>query len=200
MQVTRLVNTFYTSNTYVLWRENCPYVWLVDCGDYASQVRPLLGSRYVRGVLLTHTHADHIYGLEEVLADFPDVSIYTNEFGCMALGDSRLNLSRYHTEVPCLELDGRDHVITVDEGADLELFEGVWCRVLSTPGHDRSCLSYLIGEYLFTGDSFIPGIKVKASFPNSNKVDAEASYKRLETISKDYTVCPGHGNCYDTMI
>lgn len=194
MQVTRLVNTFYTSNTYVLWRENCPYVWLVDCGDYASQVRPLLGSRCVRGVLLTHTHADHIYGLKEVIADFPDVSIYTSEFGSMALGDSRLNLSRYHTEVPRLELDGRDHVITVDEGADLELFEGVWCRVLSTPGHDRSCLSYLIGEYLFTGDSYIPGERLLALFPNSNKKDAKESYYRLVELGNIYSVCPGHGD------
>ena len=96
MQVIRLVNTFYTSNTYVLSCEDCPYVWLVDCGDYVSQVRPLLQSRCVRGVLLTHTHSDHIYGIKDVLADFPDASIYTNEFGSMALGDSKLKIGRAH--------------------------------------------------------------------------------------------------------
>lgn len=197
MQVIRLVNTFYTSNTYVLSCEGSPYVWLVDCGDYALQVRPILQSRYVRGVLLTHTHSDHIYGLEEMLADFPDVRIYTNEFGSMALGDSKLNLSRYHTEVPLLEIEDRDNVITVGEGADIELFEGFSGKVLSTPGHDKSCLSYMIGKYVFTGDSYIPRIKVKASFPNSNRMDAEVSYKRLEIISKHYNVCPGHGSCLD---
>lgn len=193
----RLVNTFYTSNTYVLSCEGSPYVWLVDCGDYVSQVRPLLQSRYVRGVLLIHTHSDHIYGIKEVIADFPDVRIYTNEFGSMALGDSKLNLSRYHTEVPLLEIEDRGNVITVGEGADIELFEGFYGKVLSTPGHDKSCVSYIIGKYVFTGDSYIPGIKVKASFPNSNRVDAKVSYERLEIISKYYHVCPGHGSCLD---
>lgn len=193
MQVIRLVNTFYTSNTYVLSCEGSPYVWLVDCGDYASQVRPLLQSRCVRGVLLTHTHSDHIYGIKDVLADFPDVRIYTNEFGRIALGDSKLNLSRYHTEVPCLEIEDRGNVITVNEGDDIELFEGFYGKVLSTPGHDKSCLSYMIGKYVFTGDSYIPGIKVKASFPNSNKKDAQSSYKQLLELSKEYIICPGHG-------
>lgn len=192
MQVTRLVNTFYTSNTYVLSCEGSSYVWLVDCGDYALQVRPILQSRYVRGVLLTHTHSDHIYGIKELLADFPEARIYTNEFGSMALGDSKLNLSRYHTEVPRLEIEDRGNVIMVNEGEVIELFEGFSGIVLSTPGHDKSCLSYIIGKYVFTGDSYIPGIKVKASFPNSTRVDAEASYERLEIISKDYNVCPGH--------
>ena len=36
MQVKRLVNSFYTSNTYLI--PDAEGVWLVDCGDYASQV------------------------------------------------------------------------------------------------------------------------------------------------------------------
>ena len=130
-----------------------------------------------------------------MLADFPDASIYTNEFGRIALGDSKLNLSRYHTEVSRLEIEDRGNVITADEGDDIELFEGFSGKVLSTPGHDKSCQSYIIGKYVFTGDSYIPGIKVKASFPNSNRMDAKASYERLEIISQKHHVCPGHGSC-----
>ena len=87
MQVKRLVNSFYTSNTY--WIPGAEGVWLVDCGDYASQVKPLLDGRKVLGVLLTHTHSDHIYGLVDLLEDFPDARIFTNDFGILALGDSR---------------------------------------------------------------------------------------------------------------
>lgn len=197
MQVTRITNTFYSSNTFVLSENDSPFVWLVDCGDYVSQIKPFLNGRTIKGILLTHTHSDHIYGIKELLADFPEARIYTNEFGSMALGDSKLNLSRYHTEVPRLEIEDRGNVITVNEGDVIELFEGFSGTVLSTPGHDKSCLSYIIGKYVFTGDSYIPGIKVKASFPNSARVDAEASYERLEIISKDYNVCPGHGSCLD---
>ena len=76
MTIKRIVNLFYTSNTYVLSCEDCSYVWLVDCGDY-SKVKDILGDRYVQGVLTTHTHADHIYGLTQLLSDFPDAVICT---------------------------------------------------------------------------------------------------------------------------
>lgn len=197
MQVIRLVNTFYTSNTYVLSCEGCPYVWLVDCGDYASQVKPLLDERIVLGVLLTHTHSDHIYGLVDLLDDFPDARIFTNDFGILALGDSRLNLSHYHSEVPDLSIKSERNFVSIDEGADIQVSEDLSASVLATPGHDKSCLSYIIGKYVFTGDSYIPGIKVKASFPNSNRMDAKASYERLEIISQKHNVCPGHGSCLD---
>ena len=194
MQVTRLVNTFYTSNTYVLSCEGSPYVWLVDCGDYALQVRSILQSRYVRGVLLTHTHSDHIYGIKELLADFPEARIYTNDFGKVALGDPKLNVSKYHTEVPDLAIECQENTVVIGEGTEIELFEGVSAQALFTPGHDKSCLSYIIDGNLFTGDSYIPGERLLALFPNSNKQDAKESYERLVELGKDFTICPGHGN------
>lgn len=36
---------------------------------------------YISGVLLTHAHFDHIYGLNEIIALFPTTKVYTNEFG-----------------------------------------------------------------------------------------------------------------------
>lgn len=196
MSIERIINTFYTSNTFVLSIEGSIDVWLVDCGDYASQVRPMLNGRKVKGVLLTHTHSDHIYGLEELLADFPDVKIYTNDFGKEAIGDPKLNVSKYHSEVPDLAIECSDNKIVVGEGDSVELWDGISAKVLFTPGHDKSCLSYIIGENLFTGDSYIPGERLLALFPNSNKKDAKESYARLVELSKGYIVCPGHGNNY----
>ena len=75
MQVNRLVNSFYTSNTYIISDAVGDGVWLVDCGDYVSQVKPLLEGRKVIGVLLTHTHSDHIYGLVDLLEDLSLIHI-----------------------------------------------------------------------------------------------------------------------------
>ena len=193
MQVIRLVNTFYTSNTYVLSCEASPYVWLVDCGDYALQVRPILQSRYVRGVLLTHTHSDHIYGLNETLKEFPKTTIYTNNFGRLALGNPKSNLSKFHEEIPDFVIEQSADVQTLREGDTVELFPDVYARVLDTPGHDKSCLSYIVDDFLFSGDSYIPGERLISIFPNSNKKDAQSSYKRLLDLSKEYIICPGHG-------
>jgi glyoxylase-like metal-dependent hydrolase (beta-lactamase superfamily II) len=65
---------------------------------------------------------------------------------------------------------------------------------MASPGHDRGCLTYRVGEYLFTGDSYIPGVKVIMNFPQSNKQDAEISLERIFEIKGKYNViiCPGH--------
>lgn len=193
LTVSRIVNSFYTSNTFVLSDDGSASVWLVDCGDYATQVRPLLHDRIVKGILLTHTHSDHIYGLNDVVSDFSDVRIVTNAFGKVALGDPKLNVSKYHTEVSDFVISSEDNIVIAEEGTEIELFAGIRARVLSTPGHDRSCLSYIIGHYLFSGDSYIPGERLIASFPNSNKQEARASYARLVELGMKYSLCPGHG-------
>lgn len=193
MQVSRLVNSFYTSNTYLISDAAGEGVWLVDCGDYASQVKPLLDGRTVLGVFLTHTHSDHIYGLVDLLEDFPLAKVFTNDFGIAALGDSRLNLSHYHSEVPDLSIKDVKNFVYVDEGMEIQLFKDLSASVLSTPGHDKSCLSYLIGCHLFTGDSYIPGERLVAIFPNSDRTLAKESYNRLLKLSYNHIVCPGHG-------
>lgn len=193
MQVKRFVNTFYTSNTYVLSEEGSVDVWLIDCGDYANQVRPMLNGRTVKGVLLTHTHSDHIYGLNELASDFPDAVVYTNEFGKMALSDTKLNVSKYHVEVPDFIINPEVRIEVLHDGDEVELFPDLKVQVLSTPGHDKSCLSYIIDDCLFTGDSYIPGERLLAIFPNSNKEDAKESCNRLIELSKNFIVCPGHG-------
>lgn len=192
LRVKRIVNTFFTSNTFVLSMRGQDKVWLVDCGDW-WQVKKLLKGSKVKGVLMSHTHADHIYGLNELLKDFPDAVIYTNEFGVSALSNAKLNITKYHDEVPDFVLMEGAHVQVIDEGCMINLFEGVKVEVLSVPGHDKSCLAYIVGTNLFTGDSYIPTAKLTAKFPNSNKQDARASYERLVELGKNYTVRPGHG-------
>lgn len=193
LTIKRVTNTFYTSNTFVLSDDESTTVWLVDCGDYVTQVRPLLLGKTVSGVLLTHTHADHIYGLNELIADFPDSRIITNRFGRTALSDPKLNISKYHTEIVDFVISTDGNIIVAGDGIEIELFKGRHARIISTPGHDRSCLSYIIGGYLFSGDSYIPGERLIASFPNSNKQEAKESYARLMRLSNKYILCPGHG-------
>lgn len=193
MLLQRIENTFYASNTFVLSEKEGTDVWLVDCGDYAAQVCHLLNGRKVRGVLITHTHSDHIYGLNALLSDFPDAVVCTSEFGKRALRDTKLNVSKYHVEVPDFIINPEARIVVLHEGDEVDMFPGVKAQVLSTPGHDKSCLSYIIDDCLFTGDSYIPGERLLAIFPNSNKEDAKESCNRLIELSKNFAVCPGHG-------
>ena len=91
LHVDYITNSIFNSRTYIL-SDGSDKVWLVDCGDVFlndndddnDNLGRLMDSR-VEGVLLTHAHFDHIYGLPSLLERFPDVAIYTNEWGKAAL-------------------------------------------------------------------------------------------------------------------
>lgn len=192
LKVEYITNKFFNSRTYVLSTESSDEVWLVDCGDVEQALESLAKGKLVKGVLITHTHADHIYGINRLLELFPNASVYTNFFGQGALDDSKLNITRYHNEVPDFVIDNKENVQVVDEGDKILLFEGVVAEVFSTIGHDASCLTYWVELHVFTGDSYIPGVPVVARFPKSNKKQAVESEKRIQKLAEGLIVCPGH--------
>ena len=74
------------------------------------------------------------------------------------------------------------------------IFDGFKVEVIHTPGHHPGAVCYRIGDYLFSGDSYIPGIKTVANLPLSDKkeaMDSEILIKKLWT--GNVVLCPGHG-------
>ena len=193
VKVSHIVNSVYTSRTYILTQEGCSFVWIVDCGDVPPIVDMLssLGgdSSMIKGVLLTHVHYDHIYGLPRLKEKFPSLRVYTNEYGKKALTDIQLNYSKYHNDPIVYE---SENVVTCDEGAVIELFDGVQAEVYHAPGHSPSCLTYEVGDYLFTGDAYIPGVKVVTTLKGGDKVKAAESVERILRLAEGKTVCAGH--------
>ena len=175
-------------------------MWLVDCGDVPPIVDMLssLGgdSSMIKGVLLTHVHYDHLYGLPRLTEKFPSLRVYTNEYGKKALTDIRLNYSKYHNDPIVYE---SENVVTCEEGSVIELFDGVQAKVCHTPGHNPSCLTYEVGDYLFTGDAYIPGIKVVTTFKGGDKVKAAESVERIHRLAEGKTVCAGHEVTEETI-
>ena len=186
-----IVNSVFTSRTYVLIDDSD--IWLVDCGD----VQPLLsifayvngGNYHIKGVLITHAHFDHIYGLPKIMELFPDVYVYTNEYGKLALSNEKMNLSRYHGVH--IEINS-DKVIVCGDGDVIDMFDDWSAKVIFTPGHNPSCLTFEMGDYLFTGDAYIPGCKVVTNLPDADKKQATESVARIKKLSEGKIICPGH--------
>lgn len=190
LSVDYFTNRVFNSRTYILSREGSDEVWLVDCGDF-DRIQERIGNKSIEGVLLTHAHSDHIYGLEALMEQFPQVQIYTNQAGVEALRSPKLNLSCYHSEYPDISIDRPENVCIIKEGVRLEIL-GVTGRVYETPGHDPSCLTYIIENNAFTGDAYIPGIKVFTGFPHSKKAQAAASVERILRLVQGCIIMPGH--------
>ena len=193
LRVSHIENAIFSSRTYILSPENGSDAWLVDCGDLTpvtDYLGSMVGDTYcIRGVLLTHVHYDHFYGLPELTKQFPSIQVYTNESGKQALANNRVNMSRYHDDP--INYDS-GNVIVCGEGSVIDLFDGVSAHVYYTPGHSPSCLTFEIANYLFTGDAFIPGFSVVTRFRDSDKKLAAQSLDRIKLLAGDRIVCPGH--------
>lgn len=107
--------------------------------------------------------------------------------------DPKWNFSRYHEDVENFVLSRPENVVVIEKENIIKLGEEMDVEALYTPGHDPSCLSYKIGDALFTGDAYIPGIKVVTNFPRSNKQLAEESEQRLKDLeAQGYEILAGH--------
>lgn len=195
MTVRQVINSLFTSNTWVL--EFPSYLWLVDCGD-TDRALQLSGNKPVAGVLLTHGHFDHIYGLNRLLNYYPDVPIYCNASCQAALVDDKANMSRYHEQSFVLEQPDNIHLI--DEGDVIPLSDDDAAQVFATPGHHPSCLSFLIGKHLFTGDAYIPETKVVTILPGGDKQQAVRSVQRILQLAHQRIIYPGHGDAINALI
>lgn len=185
-----ITNRVFNSRTYILTDEKLDQVWLVDCGD-TVRVLEKIGKKSVEGVLLTHAHSDHIYGLEELIKRFPAVKVYTNAAGVEALKDPKLNISHYHSEYPDISIDAPNNVCVLKEGDEINVL-GEMVKVYETPGHAPSCITYIMKDKAFTGDAYIPGVKVFTGFPHANKKQAGESLMRILQFTSDYRIMSGH--------
>lgn len=193
VKVAHVVNSVYASRTYILSESGGTEYWLVDCGDVPPLVDMISslgrGSFKIKGVLLTHAHYDHMYGLPRLIELFPEVMVFTNDIGKKMLGSEKLNMSKYHEDP--IVVDAKN-VLVCEDGSEIELFEGVTAKVHESPGHNGSCLTFEVGEYLFTGDSYIPGIKVVTNLPGGNKEMALKSLEKIKMLAEGKILCPGH--------
>ncbi len=186
-RIVQIINSIISSCTYIIYNDAKKEIWLVDCGDVKPIINNISKGYSLRGVLLTHTHYDHCYGLNSLLDYYPTIKVYTNSFGLKALQSPKLNLSRYHEDIPCFVIN------EISSIEDFSKIAGLGLTIIPTPGHDPSCLSFIIDKFLFTGDSYIPGYKVITTFPNSNRRDAFMSIDIIKKYEADgYIICPGH--------
>lgn len=190
MVIVRFINKVFNSNTYLLYeKQNAVIVDIGDTDELFDFIRA--HSLTVKALLLTHTHYDHIYGIRNFMNNFPEMPIFTSQFGEVALNNPQWNFSKYHNDNIAIQ---SNRVITMIDGQDLRLSPFPVIKVIETPGHDRSCLTFQLEDMLFTGDSYIPGIKTVDTFPKSDKLLAKYWTEELMKMSEKYKIYPGHSD------
>lgn len=185
-----IINSVFNSITYILPIGNQRDCWIVDCGDVEKIIEQ---DWNIKGVLLTHSHYDHIYGLNKLLEIFPNAIIYTNKEGKSGLTNPKWNFSRYHENVDDFIITSLHNVRVIEKEGTLQLSQDLQAQVLFTPGHEPSCLSFIIRNNLFTGDAYIPGISPFTKLPRSDKQQAKVSENKLKFLEQEgFTIYSGH--------
>ena len=191
IEIHDITNTIFTSKTYILSKAGENKAWLVDIGD----IDPVLAfldehHLYVEGVFITHAHFDHIYGLEALVEHFPSCKVIVCEYAKQALASDKLNMSRYHGASIIFD---SDNVVVVHEGESMNLFEGEPKMVFyETPGHNPGCLTMELGDTMFTGDAYIPGVGANTRLPRADKELAKISLERILKLAEGKTILSGH--------
>jgi len=156
----------------------------VDPGDVWE------GFEGVETVLLTHAHFDHIYGLNELVKLSPMVKVYTNEAGREMLQNAKKNMSFYH-ETPFV-FSHPELIAVVNDGDEIKLDNGLVAKAVFTPGHNPSCITWVVGDMVFSGDSLIPGVKTVTNLPGGDRRQAVESELLIRQLAVARTIYPGH--------
>lgn len=117
-------------------------------------------------ILITHHHGDHIDGVRELLALWPDLQVFAPQ-------DPRLGFPHR----------------TVRDGQSLQIAGHVF-SVIAVPGHTRSHVAYVGEGLLFSGDTLF-SLGCGRMFEGS-PAEMLVSLKRLAALPATTRICCGH--------
>ena len=139
---------------------------LENVEDYISVLKQL-DLKLVK-VIDTHIHADHITGASKLKQDTNCATI---------MGE--------HTPADTVEIKVKDsEIINID---NLKI------RSMYTPGHTSDSYSFLLDNYLFTGDTLLINGTGRTDFQNGSSKDAYNSlFNNLLKLPEETLVYPGH--------
>jgi glyoxylase-like metal-dependent hydrolase (beta-lactamase superfamily II) len=141
----------------------------------------------LRYVLETHAHADHLSA-----ADY----IRRRTGAEVVIGSHITEVQKQF--IPTFEADdvaddGRAFDRLIQEGEALQL-GGLEIGVMHTPGHTPACVTYLIGDAAFVGDTlFMPDYgTARADFPGGDAATLYRSTRRILDLPPQTRIFVGH--------
>ncbi len=179
-------------NCWFLVNEDRKEALVFDPGDEAERIRSYAEQKgwKIPGILLTHGHADHMGGAEE-LKRLTEAEIYALAEEEPLLKNGKTNLSVYiMRRVITMEADEY-----VRDGQELTL-SGIRLKVLRTPGHTPGGCCFYCEEAgcVFAGDTLFQGSVGRSDFPGGSMSELVRSVKeKLFLLPDDTKVYPGHG-------
>lgn len=164
---------------------------LVDTQDDLEPVDQIIRSQKLKlkSILYTHTHWDHIAGLESLWDNYPELIVHVHQ----------KEIHRFKKEI---QNDTRIQPFLGGEKISLGNFQ---IEVLHTPGHSAggTCF-YLLGNpsVLLSGDTLFIRDVGRTDFPTGSNSEMFDSIQKIKKLPASTILYPGHHyakECHSTL-
>ena len=202
LKIGRMVLGTCSTNTYFIYREGAEECVVIDPADYGRQIFANLKKNGLRtvGILLTHGHFDHIWGVEGLRAaanevaenhGFEKVLVYACEAERELLGSARKNVSEDAGRACAVDAD-----VYVKDGEKIEV-AGISCKLIATPGHTEGgcCFYFEEADFCVCGDTIFQESVGRTDLPTGSMGTLVRSIKeKLFVLPEKTKLYPGHGD------
>lgn len=188
MKIHRIMCGELKNNNYIIEKDD--RCLIIDLTDFTAVDQYVTKHDLsIEGILLTHSHWDHLYGVDRFIKKYP-VPVY--------LGSRKPNYIdkkefEYTVEKYGLETSFDIDVILLDEGT--HTISGFTFDLIEVPGHTYCSVIYYFREIstMFTGDFLFRKAVGIVNSKHSNKDLMRESIALIKIYPDDTKIYPGHG-------
>jgi glyoxylase-like metal-dependent hydrolase (beta-lactamase superfamily II) len=178
-------------NCFLFRKNGSDRALIVDPGDEAERILAAIDELGVTidGILLTHTHFDHI-GAVAPVANATGTPVWCPEIEVPVLAD--INSFVPWPGFGPYESYEADHTVSGDEKLELA---GMEIDVIFTPGHSPGHVTYSVPDEaaIFSGDVLFQGSVGRTDLPGGDWATLLESIRTLvDSLPPETTVHPGH--------
>lgn len=193
--IERFVLSDFQENAYVISTSRSSDCVIVDPGmEPEALIRSIREKQLTpQAILITHGHWDHIGGVSQIKAQWPDAQVIIGKNERDKLTDPFGNLSAHFgfSATTC------DSDRELQDGEEFSV-AGVSFKALEVPGHSRGHLVYILETddrpLVFCGDLIFAGGVGRTDFADGDMKSLLTSiFEKIFTLPDDARLLPGHG-------
>lgn len=182
MDIKTIIDKAFNQNTYILTIDN--KLVIIDPGYNFNQIVDELKDKKPDLILLTHYHFDHVASVNKLCEKF-NIKAYIeqNDYhnliannGATFFGFAPVDVSQTNVEIFYGEID---------------LLPSL--KIIHAPGHSEGSTIFQVENNLFTGDVIFANGHGRVDLIGGNEKDMKHTLKRLNALSPELIIYPGHG-------